>query len=101
MAIILFQVILDNGDWTEVYKPVTTAKTSCADPTIVPNGPKPFSKHHSSNNIDFFWQFFMSIDQLLWQVLQEDGSIIIKPLGSIDREVKVETRLMLNNFFIQ
>ena len=98
IPITLFQVILDNEDWTEVCKLVTTAKKSCADPTIVPNGQKPFSKPYSNNNIDFFWQFFTSIDQLLWQVLQlEDRSI--KPLGSIDREVKEETRLMLNNFF--
>ena len=65
---------------------------------IVPNG-----QNHFQNIIlptiliFFFWQFFMSIGQLLWQVLQEDRSI--KPLGSIDREVKEETRLMLNNFF--
>ena len=38
-----------------MYKLVTTAKKSCADPTIVPNGPKPFSKHYSNNNIVFFF----------------------------------------------
>ena len=81
ILIILLQVILDNKDWTEVYKLVTTEKKSSADPTIVPIG-----QNHFQNIIlptiliFFFWQFFMSIGQLLWQVLQEDRSM--KPMGS-------------------
>ena len=42
ILIILLQVILDNKDWTEVYKLVTTEKKSSADPTIVPNGQNHF-----------------------------------------------------------
>ena len=82
ILIILLQVILDNKDWTEVYKLVTTEKKSSADPTIILyQMVKTISKHYSTNDIDFFfWQFFMSIGQLLWQVLQEDRSM--KPLGS-------------------
>ena len=81
ILIILLQVILDNKDWTEVYKLVTTEK-SLLQILQLYQMVKTISKHYSTNDIDFFffWQFFMSIGQLLWQVLQEDRSM--KPLGS-------------------
>ena len=58
---------------------------------------KPFSKHYSTNDIDFFF------DSFSWASVNSSDRYYRKTdqwsHWAVDREVKVETRLMLNNFF--
>ena len=98
ILIILLQVILDNKDWTEVYKLVTTEKKSSADPTIVPNG-----QNHFQNVILPMILIFFFFDSFSWASVNSSDRYYRKTdqwsHWEVDREVKVETRLMLNNFF--
>ena len=97
ILIILLQVILDNKDWTEVYKLVTTEK-SLLQILQLYQMVKTISKHYSTNDIDFF--FF---DSFSWASVNSSDRYYRKTdqwsHWAVDREVKVETRLMLNNFF--
>lgn len=97
ILIILLQVIIDNKDWTEVYKLVTTEKKSSADPTIVPNGQNHFQNIILPTILIFFF------DSFSWASVNPSDRYYRKTdqwsHWAVDREVKVETRLMLNNFF--
>ena len=83
-----------------MYKLVTTAKKSCADPTIVPNGPKPFSKHYSNNNIVFF--FFWGGGGSFSSASNNTADRYYRKKEQlnhwvVDREVKEEKRPMFNS----
>ena len=100
ILIILLQVILDNKDWTEVYKLVTTEKKSSADPTII-------LLYQMVKTIfkTLFYQryWFFFFDSFSWASVNSSDRYYRKTdqwsHWAVDREVKVETRLMLNNFF--
>ena len=99
ILIISLQVILDNKDWTEVYRLVTTEKKSSADPTIILyQMVKTIFK-----TLFYQWYWFFFFDSFSWASVNSSDRYYRKTdqwsHWAVDREVKVETRLMLNNFF--
>ena len=99
ILIILLQVILDNKDWTEVYKLVTTEKkVFCRSYNLLYQLVKTIFK-----TLFYQWYWFFFFDSFSWASVNSSDRYYRKTdqwsHWAVDREVKVETRLMLNNFF--